>query len=97
MLETYEATLQGNHLEWGDVRPSQAEANQKVRVTIFVHAEEPQVPNGVEVAAIFNRLAAMNAFSSIDDPVAWQREERKDRPMPFREETDEPDAKAMVA
>ena len=85
MLETYEATLQGDHIEWGDVRPSQAEANQKVRVTILVHAEKPQVPNGPAVAASFNRLAAMNAFSYIDDPVAWQREQREDRPLPGRE------------
>ena len=85
MLESYEATLQGDHIEWGEVRPSEAEANRKVRVTILVHADEPQLPNGKEVAAIFNRLAAMNAFSYIDDPVAWQREQRVDRPLPGRE------------
>ena len=30
-------------------------------------------------------LAGLNAFADIDDPVAWQREIRKDRPLPFRD------------
>jgi hypothetical protein len=31
------------------------------------------------------RLAARNAFAEIEDPVAWQREIREDRPLPGRE------------
>lgn len=30
-------------------------------------------------------LAAIGAFSDIEDPVAWQREIREDRPLPGRE------------
>jgi hypothetical protein len=85
MLETYEATLQGDHLEWVDVRPPQADANRKLKVTVTVHDDEPQIPNGAAAVEIFKRLAAMNAFSSIEDPVAWQREQRIDRPLPGRE------------
>lgn len=32
------------------------------------------------------KLAKMKAFSEIDDPVEWQREIRRDRPLPGREE-----------
>jgi len=32
----------------------------------------------------FEELSGMNAFKSIKDPVAWQREIRKDRPLPGR-------------
>jgi hypothetical protein len=31
------------------------------------------------------RLAALGGIKSIPDPVAWQREIRKDRPLPGRE------------
>ena len=30
-------------------------------------------------------LAAIGAFADIDDPVEWQREIRKDRPLPGRD------------
>ncbi len=32
----------------------------------------------------FRKLRELKAFSHIDDPVAWQREIRKDRPLPGR-------------
>ena len=32
-----------------------------------------------------DNLAKLNAYADIDDPVAWQREIRKDRPLPFRD------------
>lgn len=34
----------------------------------------------------FRKLQASNPFADIEDPVAWQREIRKDRPLPGREE-----------
>ena len=40
-------------------------------------------------AAIEKALLALQqsgAFAHIDDPVAWQREIRKDRPLPGRED-----------
>ncbi|MFK7932238.1 MAG: hypothetical protein AB8G22_01930 [Saprospiraceae bacterium] len=30
------------------------------------------------------QLASINAFSSIEDPVQWQRKSRKDRNLPMR-------------
>ncbi len=44
-------------------------------------------PNGQVIAEIMNRIAARgNAFSDIKDPVEWQRNIRKDRPLPGRED-----------
>ena len=38
-----------------------------------------------QIADALERLAAMHAFADIDDPVEWQREIRKDRPLPGRD------------
>lgn len=35
---------------------------------------------------LMTEMAESGAFKSIKDPVAWQREQRKDRPLPGREE-----------
>ena len=41
--------------------------------------------NGKKVAHIMERMAARpHAFSQIDNPVEWQRDLRKDRPLPGR-------------
>ena len=34
----------------------------------------------------FETLAALGTFADINDPVEWQRQMRKDRPIPGREE-----------
>ncbi|MCI0391228.1 MAG: hypothetical protein MOB07_21010 [Acidobacteria bacterium] len=44
-----------------------------------------RVDRGVEMAEILERLAAHHPFAEIEDPVAWQREVRQDRPLPDRE------------
>jgi hypothetical protein len=43
-------------------------------------------PNGLTIAEILEKASKRNLFANIDDPVAWQREIRKDRPLPEREE-----------
>ena len=35
--------------------------------------------------AALNRIAARGGIAGIDDPLAWQREQRADRPLPGRE------------
>ncbi len=35
--------------------------------------------------AAFEKLRELNPFRAIEDPVAWQREIRKDRPLPGRD------------
>ena len=39
-----------------------------------------------KIGECLTQLAQRNPFSDIEDPVAWQREIRKDRPLPGREE-----------
>ena len=86
MLETYEAMVQGDHIEWGQSRPSQVEANQKIRVSVTVLEEEEQPAQpGEALVAILNRLAATDVHKLFGDPLEWQREQRQDRPLPGRE------------
>lgn len=47
---------------------------------------EQKATNGQQVVEIMNRIAQRGtAFREIEDPVVWQREIRKDRPLPGRE------------
>lgn len=41
--------------------------------------------NHAKIQKILAELQANRAFKDIKDPVAWQREIRKDRPLPGRE------------
>ena len=84
MSETYRAILKGDQLEWTDVVPSDLASEQPVEVTIL------DEPDGLgdrrrRMAEALEKLAAADAFSEIADPVEWQREIRKDRPLPGRD------------
>jgi antitoxin component of MazEF toxin-antitoxin module len=63
---------------------SNLEVGQKVRL-----AKSPVVPKSEfdhqEFAKALKELQALGPFKSIEDPVAWQREIRKDRPLPGRD------------
>jgi hypothetical protein len=41
---------------------------------------------GQRIKAAFQTLAKLNTFGGIEDPVAWQKQIRQDRPLPGREE-----------
>ena len=88
---TYKATLTGNQLEWNEDAP-RTDRPVQVDVTIvdpFEHeTPEERRARGERMAAALERLAASGAFKEITDPVAWQREIRKDRPLYGREEED---------
>ena len=83
-METYRAILRGNRLEWTDQGPVDVNPEQPVEVTII---DEPdQTATGRKLMAeALEKLAATDAFSEISDPVGWQREIRKDRPLPGRD------------
>jgi len=73
-------------LEWTDAAPTDLNAEQSVEVTIVSSPTDSDVvARGRRMVEILERLAAMNAFSEISDPSEWQREIRKDRPLPGRE------------
>lgn len=84
MLEKYRATIRGNVIEWQDGGPSSAD-NLDVDVTVRESAATAQEPNGRRAMAALERIAVTGGIKSIIDPVAWQREIRKDRPLPGRE------------
>lgn len=84
MRESYRAILKGDQLEWTDVVPSDLASEQPVEVTIL---DQPDriADRRRRMAEALENLAAANAFSEISDPVEWQREVRKDRPLPGRD------------
>jgi hypothetical protein len=70
-------------LEWTDVVPDHLASEQAVEVIIL---DEPdQMARRRRMAEALENLAASDAFSEISDPVEWQREIRKDRPLPGRD------------
>lgn len=88
MLTTYEAVLRGNHLEWAREVPEYVKTNLPLNVHVTfldVLPRDNAASTGRRMADILEKLAALPAFADIDDPVAWQREVRKDRSLPERE------------
>jgi hypothetical protein len=89
MLNTYQAILRDNYLEWTGKVPEQIKNGQPISVSITI-LDDPTAPSSVvdrgrRMAEILGRLAAMNSLKHIADPLAWEREMRTDRPLPDRE------------
>ena len=51
-----------------------------------VHSAPPteEEERGQRIRAALQTLAELNTFSEINDPVAWQKSIRQDRPLPGR-------------
>jgi hypothetical protein len=50
--------------------------------------EQPDASErGALMAEVLAELARIGAFSEIEDPAAWEREIRRDRPLPGRHES----------
>lgn len=64
--------------------------HRRVEVTIVPIEENEDwhnLPtNGTALAKLFQQIADSGGIQSIGDPVAWQREQRQDRPLPGRED-----------
>ena len=76
----YRAILQGSQLIWLDPPPNLPESTE-VSVTVT----QPRTHSrGEAMAAALEKLALRNPFREID-PVAWQREIRRDKPLRGRE------------
>ena len=82
METTYEAVIHADHVEWPDGAP---DLSQPVRARVVILDEAPPLSRGQEMVAALEAIAAAGIFDHIDDPVAWQREIRKDRPLPGRD------------
>ena len=64
------------------VENAKLELGQKVQIGAPVVLPKDYDPEAVKKAV--RNLQAIGAYRSIKDPVAWQREIRKDRPLPGR-------------
>jgi hypothetical protein len=85
MTPTYPAVLRDNRIEWSGDAPPDLTPEQSVGVLVTL-VEPPGVADrGQRMAAALAKLAG-SALAQIDDPVAWQREQRTDRPLPGRDE-----------
>ena len=85
-MQTYRAILKGNRIEWTDPEPTDLSPAQPVQVTILDTPDSTDATaRGQRMAKALERLAAAGALSEITDPVEWQREIRKDRPLPDRD------------
>lgn len=84
MRDTYRAVLKGDRLEWADPGPVDLNPEQPVEVTILDEPDQT-ADRRKRMAEALEKLAASDAFSQISDPVEWQREIRKDRPLPGRD------------
>ncbi len=87
---TYRAVLKGDHLEWRGEIPPEIAKERAVPVDVTIQRDErfssSRAANaGERMAAALEKLAASQAVASIEDPVAWQREVRRDRPLPGRD------------
>ena len=87
MLEKYRAKIHGDTIEWDGEVPEEIKINDSiwVYVTFVDESNDRTEPNGKKAAEILKKIADRGGIKSIPDPVAWQREIRKDRPLPGRE------------
>ncbi len=85
MLTTYEALLRDNRLEWKNDAPLRLARGQAVNVHVTV-LDEPAVADvsqGERMAAALERLAQSQSLAGVDAS-RWEREERTERPLPYR-------------
>lgn len=88
MLKAYKATLDGDRLEWEAGKRPYLRSGAKVIVTILDEPSPPVIPpsNPTAVAEALDKIAKMGGIHSFGDPLEWQRDVRKDRPLPGRDD-----------
>ena len=83
------AKLNEGKVEWSDT-PAPSYLNGAELVVRVARPEKysdlPKGERGRRMAEALRELAKLNPFRDIADPVAWQREIRKDRKLPGRDE-----------
>ena len=85
MLMSYKAILQDNQLVWVGKPPELASDPVEVYVTVvgkLVNEAEQSERTALMMAAL--RQLAELPERSIVDPMAWEREMRRDRELPYR-------------
>ena len=83
MLRTYEGILKGSHIRWAGGDGPATDQPLRVHITLLEEDTERE-RRGQQMADALSRLAECDTFSAVDDPGAWQRNVRRDRPLPGR-------------
>lgn len=86
-MEKYKATIHNESIEWEGEIPTDVKNGNRVKVEITL-TQKPVTQskaNGRRAVAALKAIADRGGIKSIPDPVAWQREIRKDRPLPGRD------------
>ncbi len=87
MNSVFPATLENGVITWGPNGAPPPTANGPVAVEVVVPTPATTDPNDKRtLRQLFEKLASMGTFDDIEDPVEWQREIHRDRPMERREE-----------
>jgi hypothetical protein len=89
MLNTYQAVLRGEVLEWLTDKPQNLGPERAVPVYVTILEEEvPPVvltERGLRMAAALEELAQINTAFAALDALHWEREVRQERALPGRD------------
>lgn len=50
--------------------------NMEAKVIVLFERKDKETPQKEKLKAIFSNMKSVNMFSSIEDPVAWQKQQR---------------------
>jgi hypothetical protein len=89
MLATYKAILKGNRLEWREEEPEALPPGQELSVMVTI-LDEPtssgSLPGrGSRMVDALERLAKAGGVGGIGDPLAWERDSRREKALPGRD------------
>ena len=89
MLSTLKAVVNGDRIHWQEAVDQVLPSDRAVEVLVIVLEGRPNglspEERGRRRVAALQKLAALNAFSQIQDPARWQQESREDGGLPGRE------------
>ena len=85
MRRTYKAILRDDHVEWINGSPETAEPISVDIIILDKTKQELSQAKEKTAGELLATLAKKGTFADIKDPVAWQREQRKDRPLLHRD------------
>lgn len=88
MLTTLKAVVHGDRIQWLEASEQTFPAAHPVAALITPLQEQaatvPDQQRTERRLAALEKLAAINAFSGLPDPLEWQRATRNDRELPGR-------------
>lgn len=84
MGKVYKAILRGDRLEWSGERPG-PDLDAEVKVIVSEGEGVSGGGRGRRMAEALARISARGGVSGISAPDSWERENRRDRPLPGRD------------